>query len=269
MESIGTDIAPYIRAVWRRKWFIISIVLLVAAISLILGLREPRVYASTALIKVGRIWNEQIEDPYVVTEIINSQPFLSRLGQRLSTKQKPRALSQALTAERLEGGKARNRYVYLIRLTARGSTPEEAKELVRAAADQIIEQTAEKFESAYPVYTAREKALQERIDTLKATISSAGSPTSLAAIEAQRLDLQSIEKELFETQLNNQSPLKTYRTQLAEEISAPRVVPGVDIYKRVLMSAASAFAMALLGALVLEFGLPVLKPQVVGKTDEV
>ena len=136
MESISIDLAPYVRAVWKRKWFILVLVFLAAGISLGLSLREPRVYQSTALIKIGRIWNEPIEDPYVLAEIINSQPFLTRVGEKLTRKRRPEALSRALSAERLEGGKARNRYVYLIRLTARGGAPEEAKELARAASDQ-------------------------------------------------------------------------------------------------------------------------------------
>jgi len=76
-------------------------------------------------------------------------------------------------------------------------------------------------------------------------------------LDAERLELQSIEHELAETQLNNQSPLKTYRTQLAEEIAPPKTVPGANALKRTAVAAIAAFAIALLGALAIEFGMPI------------
>jgi uncharacterized protein involved in exopolysaccharide biosynthesis len=263
MESISADLAPYIRAIWKRKWFITVIVLLSAAISLTLGLREPKVFAATALIKVGRIWSEPVEDPYILTEIMNSQPFLARVSERLSGNRRPKELASALSAERLEGGRARNRYVYLIRITARGGTPEEAKELAKAAADQTIEESQKKFDAAFPAYEARSKTLKEKLDSLKSALASAGSSSSLGSLEAERLELQLVEQQLFETEMNNQSPLKTYRTQLAEEITAPKAVPGQNILKNLAMTTAAALAVALLGALALEFGLPVLKQSAV------
>src|SRR5262245_9306397 len=262
MESISADLAPYIRALWKRKWFITVIVLISVAAGLTLSLREPKIYASTALIKVGRIWNEPVEDPYILTEVMNSQPFLARVSERLSSKRRPKELASALSADRLEGGKARNRYVYLIKITARGQIPDEAKELAKAASDQIIEESQKKFEAAFPAYADRSKTLKEKLDTLKTALASTGS-SSLAALEANRLELQLVEQQLFEAEMNNQSPLKTYRTQLAEEIAAPKALPGQNILKNLAMTAAAALAVALLGALALEFGLPVLKQSAV------
>ncbi|MEW6735033.1 MAG: Wzz/FepE/Etk N-terminal domain-containing protein [Acidobacteriota bacterium] len=268
METLVTDLGIYLRALWKRKLFIISVVLLALAISLYFSWREPLIYAATALIKVGRVCNEPVEDANLLTDIINGQPFFARVAASLGGQQALPSPARSLSAEQREAGKGRIRYVYAIRLTARGATAQEANRLARAAVDQVIVQMAEKFDQAYSAYSTREKELQERFNTLQGKIAENESDSNLdltpkptkpvSPIWAREIELQVLKQDLLELRKGIDSPLQTYRTQLADEITAAQPQPRASLWKRGLLAVAAAFAFAVLSALLLEFGWPIL-----------
>ena len=80
-EEITLD--RYLIAVWRAKWFILLLVLASAGAAALLALRQPTLHTAAALIKVGRVWKEPLEDPYVTTEVANSQGFNRELAEKI------------------------------------------------------------------------------------------------------------------------------------------------------------------------------------------
>lgn len=235
----GFDLAPVLRALWRRKLLIAIVTLLAAAAAFALTLQEPHVYSATALIKPGRIWNDPVEDAYALAEIINSSAFLNRVNERLANKRNAEALTRALSAEKLEGGRARARYVYLLRISARGATPAEATELIEAAVAEVLARGEKSFNAAIPAYAERERRLQERIAAARAGA-----------------ELLALERELADAELNNSSPLRTHKTELAEEIEPPKLMPRANALKRTAVGGAAGFALAVLAALALELVIP-------------
>jgi Chain length determinant protein len=255
-ETSLIDFAPYIRAVWKHKWLIAILVLVSVVITVALHWREKPSYMAIAHIKVGKVWDLPVGDPNVISELITKPPFLLRLNEKLSKKRNIEALSRAVTAEKLEAGKGRARYVYLVRLTGKGASPELAQELVKTTAEQAIEESNRVYDEAYQVYEKREKDLQTKIEELKTKNSANLVPTELYE---KRLELQLLEQELGEAQINNQSPLKTFRTALAEEIEPAKEIPTSNIYKLLVMATATVLAIGVLIALALEFGWPIVK----------
>jgi LPS O-antigen subunit length determinant protein (WzzB/FepE family) len=251
------DIAPYIRAVWKYKWLIIAFLAISISITLALHLQEKPSYLATAHIRIGKVWNDPVGDPNVIAELVTKAPFLLKLNERLPKKSNINSLSQAITAEKLEAGKGRARYVYLIKLTARAKQPEKAQELVKATAEQVIAESNLVFDAAYSAYDKREKEQEAKLAELKNKISQPNiTPTELYE---KRLELQLLEQELFDIKNNNQSVLKTFRTSLAEEIEPAQQIPGSNIYKKLLIAIGLSFAIGVLISLTLEFGWPMLK----------
>lgn len=256
-ETILIDLAPYIRTIWKYKWLIVLLLLVSTAITLILHLQQKPSYLATAHIRIGKVWNEPVGDPNVIAELVTKPAFLLKLNERLTKKSNITSLSQAITAEKLEAGKGRARYVYLIKLTARAKQPEKAQELVKATAEEVIAQSNLVFDTAYAAYEQREKEQEAKLIELKNKISQPN--TAPTELYEKRLELQLLEQELFDVKTNNQSILKTFRTALAEEVEPAEEIPGANIYKRLLMAMGLTFAIGVLISLTLEFGWPMLK----------
>ena len=83
-ETISLD--RYFAAVWRAKWLIIIAVAGAAALTAFLGFRQPTLYTATALLEVGRVWKEPLEDTYATTEIVKSAGFQHRLAEKTGIK---------------------------------------------------------------------------------------------------------------------------------------------------------------------------------------
>lgn len=251
------DIAPYIRAIWKYKWLIIVLVVLSLVITLVLNSREKPTYVAAAHIKIGKVWDLPVGDPNVVVELVTKTPFLLRVNEKLSKKRNIDVLKRAVTAEKLEAGKGRARYVYLVCLIGRGATPELAEELTKMMAEQVIIESNLIFDKAYLDYENREKELKAKLEDLKTKI--IASNTSPTELYEKRLEIRLLEEELGETEINNKSPLKTFRTALAEEIEPAKQIPGSNLYKLLAMAVGTTMAVGILIAIALEFGWPFLK----------
>lgn len=256
-EVVLIDFAPYIRALWKYKFLIIALLALAVVVTLVLNSREKITYMAIAHIKIGKVWDLPVSDPNIVAELTTKTPFLLRVNEKLSKKRNVDVLYRAITAEKLEAGKGRARYVYLVRLTGKGASPELAQELVKTVADQVIAESDLVFDKAFSAYELREKELQTKLEELRAKTSS--SNLSATELYEKHLEIRLLEDELGETQVNNKSPLKTFRTALAEEIEPAKQVPGSNVYKLLVMVVGTTLAVGILTALALEFGWPFLK----------
>jgi hypothetical protein len=227
-------------AIWRGKWIIISGTLVAAAVTAYLGLRQPTLYTASAMIEVGRVWKEPLEDIYTTTETANSDGFIQKLSTKTGVK--PNQLKRSVRAETVMAGPRRARNPILVRVTATTENSDESVRLAQSAADEIIARHDELFKAALAPHLNRKRQLEERQKQL-----------SNDATPALRDLAMKVETEIDEIDANTTSPTLTEQTHLVES-----VVPGATIrtspWRAVLVTALiAAVALVSIVALVNSF----------------
>src|ERR1044072_2992131 len=221
-EEIRLD--RYIQAVWRAKWFVILAVILAAGITAYLASRQPTLHKATALIKIGRVWKEPLEDPYITEKIINSPGFLKELAQKMGLSAS--RLKRSVKAETVIAGPRRSRYPLLVSVTAMAQTSEDAVRFARAVADEVTARHNLAFDEAMKSRIEQERRLEEVHKDLAAQGAAA------------RDSLLKTESELNEVRANNSlaNPNVTERTHMVEEIEAERDVRP-EVWRKVAAAA--------------------------------
>ena len=223
-------------ALWRGKWVIIIGTLAAACVAAYLGFRQPTLYTASALVEVGRVWKEPLEDIYTTTETVNSDGFMQKLATKIGVK--PGQLKRAVRAEAVVAGPRRARYPILVRVTATTENPDESVRLAGAVADEIIAQHDELFKAAVAPHLDRKRQLEERQKQL----------SNDAATGLRELAMK-VETEIDEITTNTTSPTMTEQTHLVES-----VVPGASIRTspwRAVVIAALTAAVALVAVVAL------------------
>lgn len=208
----------FFKWVWRGKWLIILLVLGASGVAAAIGLREPAVSATTALIEVGKVWGKPLKDIYVTVEIANSPGFIQEVAAK--TNVKPGLLRRSVQVAAVESGVPHSIYAILIRVTAKTESPEESVRLARAVADEIIARHEKLFEDAIAPHLERQHQLEQRLKE---------------APPSDRDLAFKLEGELDEVKANNQSPISTEKTHLVES-----VVPGSTIRPDIWRGTATA-----------------------------
>ena len=207
-EPISLD--RYISAVWRAKWLIGLGIVLAGGVAFWLAKSEPASYSSKALIKIGRVWKEPLEDPFITEELINGSDFSRELSQQTGLKRQQ--LKRGLKAETVMGGARKSRYPILVGITATADTAEEASRISEAAAESVVARHQKLFDAAVAPHKAHEQALETR---LKEAAQSPG----------LREFAIKIESDLAEVKANNDSPLLTEKTQMVQANTALSASP--------------------------------------------
>jgi hypothetical protein len=226
-EQISLD--RYLRTVWRAKWFILIVTLATAGTILYLGLRQPTLYTAEALVEVGRVWKEPLEDIYTTAETANNGGFLNALAQKTGVR--PAHLKRSIRADTVRAGPRRAQYPILVRITATTESFEESMRLAQAVADEIIARHDKLFEEALAPHRRQEERLAERVKQA----------TGELAIK--------LESELDQVRANNASPVMTERTHLIDSIAqgeAIRQSPWRRAAGYSLVAALAAIAVAIL-----------------------
>src|SRR5687767_9844267 len=148
------------RAVWRGRWIIIIGTLLAAGVTAYLGFRQPTLHTASALIEVGRVWKEPLEDIYATTETANSDGFIQKLSTKVGVK--PNQLKRSVRAETVMAGPRRSSYPILVRVTATTESNDESVRLAQSVADEIIARHEELFKAAIAPHSDRKTKLEER-----------------------------------------------------------------------------------------------------------
>ena len=212
-EDIRLD--GFLKWVWQGKWLIIFLVIVATGLAAAIGLRDPAVTTTTALIEVGKVWGKPLKDIYVTVEIANSPGFIQEVATKTGIK--PGQLRRSVQVAAVESGVPHSIYAILIRVTAKAESPEESKGLAQAVADEIIARHEKLFEDAIAPYLERQQQLEQHVK------------------EAPPSDRDRLEGELAELKANNQSPISTEKTHLVES-----VVPGSTVRPDIWRGAATA-----------------------------
>ena len=224
-EEIRLD--SFFRWVWRGKWLIIVSVVLASSFASVIGLRQPELHTSTALIEIGRVWGKPLKDIYITVETANSPGFIQDVAATLGIR--AGLLNRAVQVGALESGVPHSIYPILIRVTAKTENADESVRLAQAVADEIVSRHEKLFADAIAPHLERQQRLEQRLKEL------GSGPTD-------REYAFKLEAELDEVKSGNTSPTSTEKTHLVE-----KVVPGGTVKPDILRSTATA---GLLGGII-------------------
>lgn len=229
----------YVRAVWRAKWLIIVASIAAAGIAAYLTHRQPAQYRAVALIEIGRVWKEPLEDYYVTEKVVNDPGFLKQAAAKSGFT--PRQLKHAVRAEVLEGGGRRNRYPVLLQITAT-SESEDAAQLADAAAKEVIARHEAMFEEILKPHLEQ----QMRLEAHQKELSSQPSARDL---------LLKVESELDQVRANNSlsNLTVTGKTHLIQEPTSEPVQRPSIWRPAAAAGSITAVALALGAALLAHF----------------
>lgn len=209
----------YVIAVWRAKWWIILLALAATAVAAFIANRQPAVHEATALVEVGRVWNQPLKDLFVTAETASSPGFIHELAGKIDVA--PKQLMRALQVEPLVSGVPHARYAILIRITATTDNPDQSVSFAQAMANEIVAWHEQIYEAAMRPHRERQQQLEEQVKQ------------SLSSVTARDTAIK-LEAELEEVKTNNTSPIATSKTHLVD-----KVVPGKAIKPPIWRSAAS------------------------------
>jgi hypothetical protein len=204
-EEIRLD--KYLIAIWRAKWLIAVGILLAAGVAYLLASRQPTVHKATALIKIGRVWKEPLEDPYITETIVNSAGFQKELAKKIDVNF--RQLKRGIQAETIIAGPRRSRYPILLSITATSDeNADDAVRLAQSVADEVSARHEKLFDEALKPHIEQERRLEERYKELT------------AQGDAARDLLLKVEGELNEVKANNSlsNANVTEKTHLAVDV---------------------------------------------------
>ena len=227
-EQLSLD--RYFSAIWRAKWFILLLTISAAGVAWFIAHREPATHTAAALLEVGRVWKEPIEDPYVTKEIVNGATFLRDLAERIGAK--PHLLKRSVRAEVVEGGARREKYPIFLSIKATTENTEESVKFAQAAAEALIARHEKLFDEAIALHLASQRRIEQRL-----------AEASAQTLAGTRELIIKLESELDEVKANNGSPVATRRTALIEP-AAPGATVQPEVWRRV---GAAAFLAAIIG----------------------
>ncbi len=239
--SDEVNLDKYFSAIWHAKWLILIVVIAAAAFALYLARQQPTLYTADAIIEVGRVWKDPLEDTYITEQVIKSAGFMHELAPKIGVK--PRQLKNNIQSEAIIVGPRVSRYPILLKITASAESESEAIRLAQAVADELISRHEKLFNEAIAPRQAREQKLESQLKELKAQAS------------ASRELIIKLEEDLDTVTFNNSSPTMSRKTSLKEAVVAVSVIQPTG-----WRNAASAALIALLACVTIVALVAYFKP---------
>ncbi len=178
---------------WRGRWFIAIAIFCSVSFAVLATSRAEKVYEANGLLRIDRAIdpasvgdpynseqaNQSLAGTYAVT--IGSRSFLARIASTLPGNPSAASLEGDVVATAIKD-------TSLIALTARGPSPEGARDLATAVSDGFI---AAVREDAQARSEAQARDLREEIAAIDAQIARASGSASVDALQGAREDLVS------------------------------------------------------------------------------
>lgn len=268
------ELIDYLRMLWKRRKFILLGTIFSVAAAGVISLALPPWYEATAQIRIGRVWDKDIENPYLASEFITSDAFLTKVIQKLNLQTSPYKMKKKGIVEvhLLEGGTTvGQKFPVLLGIQTHARSPQEAVDLGNAVAGFLIEEHKQRFGERLKEYQSYEKDLalqvgriEEQINDLEGFLKKQSlNPTVNAPsvillqsqLEQKSVQLLNFKKELKETRINNTSSIVTEDTKL---IAQP-ILPEEHMNPKVKLIMTVAAVLGLFISLVLAFFLEYLE----------
>jgi hypothetical protein len=206
-DEVSLD--KYFSALWRAKWFILLVVIAVTAIAAYMAKQQPTLYTADAIVEVGRVWKEPLEDTYITEQVVKSAGFLHELAPKIGVR--PRQLRNSIQSEAIIVGPRVSRYPILLKISASAESESEAVRLAQAVADELIARHEKLFNEALAPRQARQQKLEAQLKELQAS--------------GSRELLIKLEDDLDTAKFNNSSPTMSRKTALIEAVVATATIP--------------------------------------------
>jgi uncharacterized protein involved in exopolysaccharide biosynthesis len=215
-EIVELDLS--LRALWRWKWLVLAGAVIAAAVAAGVTSFSPPRYTTTALVEIGRVMGDELEDAFAVAQTVNSTGFQASMRQHAGS-----ALPGTVSAEALTGGQGRLEHPTLVRVTATASTADGAVALGKAAVDELVATHQQRFDQSIAGYRDTEHML-----------AATGEPATGPADPVAR-------KELYELRAKLGAPVSTEPTHA----KYPFPTPTAPEPKNTALAAGVAFVVSL------------------------
>ena len=132
------DLRNYFMVI-RKRWKIIALVMALTIVgAVVFILQKPQEYESLAMLRIGELNENPLETPETVMEVFKAKFVIEEIAKSLGYSHDPKSL-EALS-DRIKISKKED----LLEIKARGSTPQEAVDLVDAASNFVLSRQPER-----------------------------------------------------------------------------------------------------------------------------
>ncbi|MGB3940167.1 MAG: Wzz/FepE/Etk N-terminal domain-containing protein [Candidatus Manganitrophaceae bacterium] len=267
------ELIDYLRVLWKRRKLILLGTVLSVVVAGVISLFLPPVYEATAQIRIGRVWDKEVENPYLASALVGSDAFLMKVIDRVHLPITPYQMKKQKIIEMavFEGGVAGQKLPVLLNVLIRSPKPQEAVDIGNTVAGLLVEEHQKRFEERLKEYRAYENDLEREVPRIEGQIhdleglikkqsltSTMNAPSVIllqAQLEQKSVQLLTFKKELKEVRINNASSMATENTKLV----APPVLPKEHVSPKINLNMAVAGVLGLFGTLMLSFFLEYLE----------
>ncbi len=269
------ELIDYLRILWKRRWLFLGVTIGCMLAALVVSLLLPKKYESSLQLKIGRVWQVNLDDPYRMAAVINSEPFLDEVRQKLGLsrtayemKKRDAVVAQAIVPP--ASTTSVNKDTFLVNVVTRGDTPKQAVDLARAVSDLVVQEQTARFKELLSVHLLYEKNLESQtqimdneIHNLDATLKRLQTNPQVSApavillqaqLEQKQSQLLGFIKELRDVHASNTSATLTENTHVV----LPPVLPRTPISPKIAFNVAIAGVIGVLAALMMVFFLEYL-----------
>jgi uncharacterized protein involved in exopolysaccharide biosynthesis len=242
----------------RWKLVIASLLIAIGAAGVITFLM-PKQYETTLLLQLAEVTDQQVEDSYELSRIINSDAFQQTVALRLGWNMPSRQLQKMIEAPPDVNRSS------LVTVRIRGNTPEQAVKLANGVAAAVIERHQKIVDDKlklYGVYESelinRQQQFQKEIEQLKQDIDQIGKSDVAAAMLLQtrlndkEMQLLTLRKQLIDFQAAVMSKVHTHGTNIVAPPILPQKPVKPNLILNVMMAAIASAFLVISGILIWE-----------------
>jgi len=234
MEEKEVDLRDYLRML-KRRWKIILIIFLASTITAaVVSFRLPKMYESSAMVRIGRTRDKLLEEPSAVIEIFGTRAMLGKIEEELDISPGGTKLQELASKIKMREKSG------LLQIRGRAETPEEARMLVKGVTAVLLKRHEQLLEQARMIlneYLASGEErllemgkeivmLQKKIEELEATDSEAKATVARGYMES--LERSRDRYELLQVELREKKMEESYGT-VSTELVIPPTTPEKPI----------------------------------------
>jgi len=267
MPEEEVELIDYLRVIRKRRWLIVGGTIACMIAALLISLLSPKVYEANLSLKVGQVWQNPLDDPNRVAEVINSEPFLDKVRQKTDLGK----TAYKMKKEKIVVAKAIEKAAILVNLTTRANSPEKAVELAEVTADLVIQEHRARFDELMSEHLRYEKELGNQIQIIQKAIEEldaalkrqrtnpqVNAPAVIllqAQLEQKQSQLLGFVRELRDVRMANTAKARTENTKVV----LPPVFPEDHVNPKIKLNVLIAGIVGLITVLMLAFFLEYLE----------
>jgi len=283
MDERELNLLPYLKVLWKRKFIILGGTMICLIAATLLHFALPKTYEVSALIEIGKVWDTPSNNPYILSEMINSAPFLEEIRHKLGWNKSLKQVMSLVEARAVEIKLTRNtgeepRRPPLLMLKTRGSSRQEAVTLAKTISDLIIERDRKRFGEALEIRKRQERVLRDKLTTIEKEVNEMKvnfnslkdkrdtRPSEILLLQSgiQSREETSLDymRELGNYEYKTNSPIDSYPTHLMNEITPPREPIAPSLTLNLLIALSAGVLISIVAAFALEYRRPAIKEMI-------